>query len=597
MQTQTPGVPLVKRTHGAGTLRDEHVGQTVRLEGWAMRRRDHGGLIFVDLRDRSGIVQVVVTPEQGPEVFTLAGRVHPEDCLGVEGVVRRRLPGMENPQLPTGEVEVVAHDLRRYSTSATPPFPIDHWTDVDESLRLRYRYLDLRRPGMLEALQLRHRVVSRIRGYMDAHGFIEVETPMLTRSTPEGARDYVVPSRVHAGAFYALPQSPQLFKQLLMVSGVERYYQIARCFRDEDLRADRQPEFTQLDVEMSFVDEEDVLGLVEGLVAEVFGQVLGLEVKRPLRRLPFSEAMGAYGSDKPDLRVPGRIHDVSEPFRGGPYRVFAEEIDRGGRVKALVMPRPLSPARRELDELVAQAPGLGLKGLVWAVPGDGQLRSPIARHISEEQRAYLEALARREDAGLLVLAADREEVALTALGRLRVELAGRHGLIDPKRWEFAWVVDFPLLEYNADEGRWEARHHPFTSPKTADLPLLTTDPGAVRARAYDLVLNGIELGGGSIRIHDPQVQRRVFAAIGLTPEQAREKFGFLLEAFEYGPPPHGGIALGLDRLVMMMAGRSSIRDVIAFPKTAQAACPLTGAPAAISDRQMRELHIRPSVAG
>lgn len=573
-------------------MRAEHAGQPVRLNGWVLRHRDHGGLIFFDMRDRTGVVQVVVTPDVGPEVFALAERLRPEDCIGLEGTVRRRLAGMENPALPTGEVEVFASRLVRYSRSAPPPFAVDGSGEVDEALRLRYRYLDLRRPGMLEALQLRHRVNQAIRDYLSRQGFIEVETPMLTRSTPEGARDYVVPSRLHPGSFYALPQSPQLFKQLLMVAGVERYFQIARCFRDEDLRADRQPEFTQLDMEMSFVDEEDVLATVEGLMRYVFETVLDLRLPSPLPRLSYAEAMERYGSDKPDLRAPGRLHDLTETFGQTEFRAFAQTIRTGGRVKALTMPPELRPTRRELDQLPERASALGVKGLLWVMAADGELRSPAARHFNEQERRRLLDLARAEPAGLIVLAADEKERAEQALGRLRLELASQHGLTDTREWRWLWVVDFPLFEYSAEQGRWQARHHPFTSPRAEDLPWLESDPGRVRARAYDLILNGTELGGGSIRIHQREVQERVFRVLGLEVEEARRQFGFLLEAFEYGPPPHGGIALGLDRLVMLMSGRKSIRDVIAFPKTAQASCPLTGAPAPIERRQLEELHIR-----
>ena len=589
---EEPLAPLLKATCGAGTLRPQHAGSRVRLNGWVHRRRDHGGLIFVDLRDRTGIVQVVVTPETGPQTFQLAERLRSEDCIGVEGQVRRRLPGMENPQLATGEVEVQATRLVRYSRSAPPPFPVEREVEVDEGVRLRYRYLDLRRPSMLQALMLRHQVNYAIREYLCRQGFIEVETPMLTRSTPEGARDYLVPSRLHPGEFYALPQSPQLFKQLLMVAGLERYFQLARCFRDEDLRADRQPEFTQLDLEMSFIDEEDIMGLVEGLMAYLFERVLGVRISLPFPRLSYAEAMERYGSDKPDLRAPGRLHDLTPLFERTQVRAFAEMLRAGGRVKALTLPPQVTPARRELDRLVELAPSLGLKGLVWAVVEDGELRSPLARHFSDGERQGLMELAEREPARLVVLAADQKERAEEALGRLRLEMAQRYGLVDSGRWQWLWVVDFPLLEYNAEEGRWQARHHPFTSPRPEDVELLETDPGRVRARAYDLVLNGTELGGGSIRIHRRELQERMFRVLGLDLEEARRQFGFLLEAFEYGPPPHGGIAIGIDRLVMLMAGRSTIRDVIAFPKTAQATCPLTGAPAPITSRQLAELHLR-----
>ena len=583
-----------RRSAWCGELRASDAGREVVLNGWVAHRRDHGGLIFIDLRDRSGLVQVVFNPQTDPEAFRTAETLRLEYVVSVAGQVRHRSPGMENPKLPTGEIEVAGHTLTVLSTSKTPPFVLDRAPSVDENLRLRYRYLDLRRPEMQKNLVLRHRLAQKTREFLNARGFLEIETPMLTRSTPEGARDFLVPSRLSPGTFYALPQSPQLFKQLLMVSGFERYYQIARCFRDEDLRADRQPEFTQIDIEMSFVEREDVMQLGEELIATLLGEV-NVRVELPLRRITYGEAMLRYGSDKPDLRFGLEIQDVSQLFATSGFQVFARAVASGGVVRALVLPGGSDLSRRELDQLVELAPRWGARGLVWMLAEAEELRSPIAKYLGAGEEAALRKQLSVQPGDLICLMAGPEKETAIAMGRLRLFLAEKKNLIPPGRWELVWVVDFPLLEWNEEERRLEAVHHPFTSPRQEDVDLLATEPLRVRANAYDLVLNGVELGGGSIRNHRREVQERVFEALGISPEEARAKFGFLLEALEYGAPPHGGIAFGFDRLVMLLAGEETIRDVIAFPKTQSGADPLTGAPAAVSAAQLGELHIIPEV--
>lgn len=578
------------RSDACGTLRLDDVGREVRLAGWVGRRRDHGGLIFIDLRDRSGIVQIVFQPDDA-DLFAKAESLRGEYVISVKGTVTKRLEGMENPKLATGEIEVVATELVVLSEAKTPPFQIDRPGDVDERIRLRYRYLDLRRPALQHNMILRHRVMKAARDFFDENGFLELETPMLTRSTPEGARDYLVPSRVHPGYFYALPQSPQIFKQLLMVSGFERYYQIVRCFRDEDLRADRQPEFTQIDVEMSFVGREDVMGTMERLIQRMFA-VGGIEVSLPIRRISYKEAIERYGSDKPDLRFGLELVDLTDIVQNSGFKVFADAAKQG-LVKAINAKGGAGWSRREIDQLTEQAIEWGAKGLAWiAVGDDGSLRSAITKFMAEDEvTAVLERVA-AEPGDLLLFVADKPDVVHTVLGRLRLVVAEKLGLIDENRFEFCWVVDWPLLEYDAEERRYVAAHHPFTSPKAEHLDKLETDPASVEAEAYDLVVNGVELGGGSIRIHRPDVQERMFKALGFTPEEAHEKFGFLIEALSYGAPPHGGIAFGLDRLIMVMAGLESIRDCIPFPKTQSATDLMTGAPSEVAPEQLEELGIR-----
>ncbi|HOQ73067.1 MAG TPA: aspartate--tRNA ligase [Limnochordia bacterium] len=580
------------RTKYCGELRKSDAGSTVILNGWVNRRRDLGQLIFVDLRDRSGLVQVVFDPETlGPEQFQQAEGLRSEYVIAVQGQVVARPEGQVNPNLATGEVEVLVSSLVVLAEAKTPPFPIDRAEEVDESLRLKYRYLHLRSRELQEALAMRHRITAAVRSFLDSQGFLEVETPMLIRSTPEGARDYVVPSRVHPGSFYALPQSPQLFKQLLMIGGFDRYYQIARCFRDEDLRADRQPEFTQIDVEMSFVDREAVMNMMEAMILHVFREVKGIDLPAPIPRLSYREAMDRFGTDKPDTRFGLEIHDLTASLKNTEFRVFAETAAAQGVIRGINVKGGASFTRRQIDRLSEQAQAWGAKGLIWLAVEEGQVRSPIAKFLKEEEVEAITKELAAEVGDLVLIVAGGYDLVCDVLGRLRLLLGRELGLMDENAYNLLWVVDWPLLVYDEEAGRYVAAHHPFTAPLDEDEHLLETDPGRVRAKAYDMVLNGVELGGGSIRITNRRLQERMFAALGFTMEEARRQFGYFLEAFEYGAPPHGGIAFGLDRLVMLLAKRQSIRDVIAFPKTVSASDLMIEAPAPISEAQLKELKI------
>ncbi len=581
-----------KRSHYCGDLRLENEGEPVVLMGWVQTRRDHGGLIFVDLRDRTGLVQVVFSPDFAEAAFKKAAGVRSEYVLCVSGTVRKRPEGTANPTLPTGEVDITAHELLVLNRAKTPPFYIEDDIDVDENLRLRYRYLDLRRPEMQESLVLRHRAAKSARDYLDEQGFLEIETPVLTKSTPEGARDYLVPSRLNPGKFYALPQSPQLFKQILMVAGLDKYFQIVRCFRDEDLRADRQPEFTQIDIEMSFTDVDNVLELTEGLVKSMCRRTIGLEQDGHFPRLTYREAMERYGSDKPDTRFGLELKDITDIAAGCGFKVFASVAGAGGQVKGINAKGCASFSRKEIDDLTAFVAIYQAKGLAYFIVTEEGIKSAISKFFNEQELAQIMARLEAEPGDLLLFVADKPDVVAASLGALRQRLAQHLDLIPDNLYNFLWVVDFPLLEYDSEEGRYQAMHHPFTAPLEEDLPLLESNPGQVRARAYDLVLNGVEVGGGSIRIHRRDIQEKMFNAIGIDSAEAAEKFGFMLEAFEYGTPPHGGIALGFDRLLMLLAGKKTIRDVIAFPKTQSATCLMTQAPGTVAGKQLRELHIK-----
>lgn len=592
MLNTTESLKGLKRTHKCGEINLEHVGQEVILNGWVHRRRDHGGLIFVDLRDRSGLIQIVFSPEVSSEAFAKAEEVRNEFVLAVKGKVQARPDGTINPNLKTGEIEIYATEMRILNKSKTPPFYITENVDVDETVRLRYRYLDLRRPDMQQTLILRHRTAKAIRDFLDQNGFIEIETPMLTKSSPEGARDYLVPSRVHPGEFFALPQSPQLFKQILMVAGMDRYFQIVRCFRDEDLRADRQPEFTQLDMEMSFVDREDVINLIEQMMAYIFKETLGLELTIPFPRLTYQEAMDRFGSDKPDLRFGLELKDVTNIVANCGFKVFSTIVEKGGQVKGLNAKGCAHYSRKEIDDLTKLAAVYGAKGLAWMALTSEGIKSPIAKFFTEEELMALKEKLEAEEGDLLLFVADTPQVVAAALGNLRLEFGKRLNLINPQEFNFSWLIDFPLLEWDPEEKRYVAIHHPFTAPLEEDLELLDKEPAKVRAQAYDLILNGVELGGGSIRIHNRPLQEKMFSLLGISKEEALDKFGYLLEAFEYGTPPHGGIAFGLDRMIMLMSHKDTIRDVIAFPKTQSASDLMIKAPAAVSPAQLKELHIK-----
>ena len=582
----------MERTSYCGSPRVEQAGQQLTFTGWVDSRRDHGGIIFVDLRDHTGVVQLVFDPELSVSAHTLAGELRNEFVIGVRGTLRERAAEVVNPRMDTGRVELMVEELEILNVSKPVPFAIDDSASLTENVRLRYRYLDLRRPMMQRNLRVRHDVCRLSRDHLNENGFIEVETPMLTRSTPEGARDFLVPSRVNPGTFFALPQSPQLFKQLLMVGGYDRYYQIARCFRDEDLRADRQPEFTQIDMEFAFSSADTIMGVVEDLLRKTFSHALGRPFEGPFPRMTWDESMARYGTDRPDTRFAMELVDLTETLAQSQFKVFRGAIDGGGKVKAITVKGGATMSRKDIDDLGSFATNYGAKGMAWIKVTAGEWQSPIVKFLSDDERLAIASATGVEDGDLVLFAADSSKVVNAVLGNLRVKIAGDRGLLDPKQFNFLWVVDFPLVEWDADEKRYFALHHPFTAPKAADLDRLESAPEDVRADAYDIVLNGTELGGGSLRIHRSETQSRVFSLLGIQEEEAKEKFGFLLEALSFGAPPHGGLALGLDRMVAMLVGSESIRDVIAFPKTQRAACLLTESPSEVDSTQLRNLGIK-----
>ncbi|MBM4762398.1 aspartate--tRNA ligase [Bacillus sp. B15-48] len=580
------------RTYFCGEVTEKAIGEKVTLKGWVSKRRDLGGVIFIDLRDRTGIVQIVFNPDASKEALQIADKVRSEYVLDIKGQVVARDEETFNENIPTGKVEVLVEEITIINEAKTPPFMISEKTDVSEDIRLKYRYLDMRRPEMFQTLKMRHETTKTIREFLDGEGFLDVETPILTKSTPEGARDYLVPSRVHPGEFYALPQSPQIFKQLLMVSGVERYYQIARCFRDEDLRADRQPEFTQVDIETSFLSQEDILTMTEKMMHKVMKEVKGIDVEIPFQRMSYDEAMSRYGSDKPDTRFGLELVDVSEAVKDSGFKVFTSAVESGGQVKALNVKGVADKySRKDIDGLTEFAAVYGAKGLAWVKVEEDGLKGPIGKFLDADALNAISSLVHAEIGDLLLFVADKKKIVADALGALRLKFGKELNLIDESKFQFLWITDWPLLEFDEADGRYYAAHHPFTMPVREDLPYLETDPGRVRAQAYDLVLNGYELGGGSLRIYEREIQEKMFEVLGFTPEQTESQFGFLLEAFEYGTPPHGGIALGLDRMVMLLAGRTNLRDTIAFPKTASASCLLTEAPGSVSKHQLNELYL------